>query len=136
MEIKLKVKDVVDAWESLRALAGRKLKIQPSFWLGRQIKRLKATYESYEDSHGDLVKELGAQGENGKEWRVKKENEKEFAAKIKDLLDADVTETIEPRPVAFLALEEIEPAILFNLWFLFTDEEPPSPTAPTPKEDK
>lgn len=122
--MELTVRDVVNAWASAKIIANRKLKIQPSFWLARQLKKLQVTYETYDEQNGDLVRKYGDVTPDGKEWKVKPEHDAEYIAEHKALLDAKVQEAIEQKPVSFLGQDDIEAALLLNLWFLFTDEEP------------
>lgn len=122
--MELTVRDIVTAWPSLQRLAGRALKMQPSFWLGRQIRKLQIAFASYDESRTDLVHKYGELGKDKQTWNVTAENDHKFRAEHKELLDAKFDESIEPRPVSFLKLEEIEPAILTDTWFLWTDEAP------------
>lgn len=132
--MELTVRDIANAWQSAQVLLNRKLKTLPSFWLSRQIRKIQMTYISYEESRADMVRQYGAIDPNGNEWRVKPENEARFAAEHKALLDETVDEDIEPKPVDYLRQDDIEGSLLLNLWFLFTDEDPPEPAAEEEKK--
>ena len=121
--MKLKTRDVVEAYSCLQVLAGRRIKLLPSFWIARQMRWLSVTVTEYEKQNTGLVKKHGEKSKDGKQWTVTSENREAYDAEITPLLDAEVDEHVEQHPLAYLQLEEIEPSLLVGLWFLIDEGE-------------
>lgn len=126
--MKLKVRDIIRAKSSMERLAETKepkLKIQPSFWLARQYRKVRDELEIYDLARDALVRELGApRHEGSNEFEVLPINEDKFFYQILELQRAEVDINIEPRPVAYINQPEYSAVELANMWFLWTDEEP------------
>lgn len=119
------VRELVEAYDALGELAQRKVKINPSFWLARQHKRLAGDYQAFIDKRTELIKQFGAEMPAGSgTFTVKPEHLAEFSAVLNELLKGSLEVGVEQRAVAFLAMEDIEPRLLGALHFLFSDEAP------------
>lgn len=121
--MKLKLSDIVNAWPAAQSMATKKLKINPSFWVARQLRKIKSEMELYEDQRVELVRQHGEKKPDGN-MHVPPGSEKweAFQAEHRALLEEMVEVAIEQRPATYLGDIEIEPGDLAALWFLFTDE--------------
>lgn len=123
MSTTITVRDLVEGYEAMQELAQRKLKINPSFWLARQMRKLAPDYVSFTEKRAELIKQYGAEFPTGSgTFTVRPENTGAFGEAIGELLKGDVSVDIEQRKTAFLALDELEPRLLGAMWFLWADE--------------
>lgn len=119
------VRELVEGYEAMQELAQRKLKINPSFWLARQLRRLAPDYVSFTEKRAELIRQYGAEAPaDSGSYTVKPENTRVFSEAIGELLTGSMSADIEPRTMAFLALDEVEPRLLGAMWFLWADETP------------
>lgn len=137
----IKVKELSAAVErGLPLLEAVKLKVSPSFWLGRQARRLRQEYNVLQTKRTELIKfwgeEIDPSGslKTGTDiWRVRAINQGIFNKDFQELLESDIEIMLEQRPSEYLGEVEIEGTAFELLFFLFSDAEPPAPKEPPAK---
>jgi len=109
---------------ALQTISRLKLRPNPSFWLARVIQAVQGQLRTLEYRRIELVKEYGVE-QTDQGWKVDPEDiEKsaQFDKELQELLDTEVELDVPQRPVSYLGeMVEIEPAVLGELLFLFTE---------------
>jgi hypothetical protein len=125
MTTTITVRDLAEAWPSLEYIAEQKLKINPSFWLAHQMRKLATSHEIFVAHRLEVFKKYGVEPVPGSDtWTIKPENVAAANAELKALMDETLEVDVEPRPASYLGID-VEPVHLVRLHFLFTAPEEP-----------
>ncbi len=119
--MKIKLSQIVNSVESLKALLEVKLPVKVSYKLSRLVNKLNGPLEEYNKKRNDLIKEYGEEDPETKNWSVKDaEKLKLFVDKITELLSVEEEiEWFEPISISDLGSAEIAPKDLIE--WIFTD---------------
>lgn len=120
--MKLELSEIVNSRQQIDQLLATKMKINPSFWLARQARKLREVLATFDQHNNDLIRELGREvrpgvfqiGPGDDSWA-------EYQRRLNELGDEAIEIGLEPRPVAFLGDIEVAPEVLVRLHFLFTE---------------
>lgn len=115
--MKIKILEILSESQNIQNLQTLKLPVKVSYRIKRLIDKLTPILKSYEEKRVELIKELGTENEETKEFNVSKENETEFYAKIKELQGVEEEIDFTPIKIEELGQIEIEPNKLVSFIF-------------------
>lgn len=131
MKQKITVEQLVGAWPSMVALAGMKLKIQPSFWVSRTFRKLEPEFQDWDRQRIELLKAHGAteKAPGTGQFDVPDDQQAAVDEVFRELMESEIEIDVEQKPTRFLGDVQIEGMVLARLYFLFTDADQPEPAA-------
>ena len=116
---KLKIKEVINAGNALRQIAGTKLPVLVSFSFSLFLKSINPIFESYNENRLKLLEEFGTLNKEKQEYEFKPENKVKYEKKYKELIEGEVEVKIPSIKLLDLGDIKIEPEILENIIWLF-----------------
>lgn len=118
--MKVKLSEVVQSAEQIKALLELGLPVKVSYKILRLVNNLNPILEIYNTKRNDLIKELGEKNEKDENFSVKDPAKlKEFATRLTELLD--IEEEIAFEPIKITELGEVNVAAKNLVSFMFTE---------------
>jgi len=115
--MKLKLSEIVNNVDSLKALQEIKLPIKVSYRLMRLVNKLDPVYKSYDDKRNELVKEFGDEDKDGNIAVKDPKKIKLFFAKLAELLAIEEEIDFTPFKIDELGDINVEPKLISNFLF-------------------
>lgn len=125
MEIKVKLSEIVNATSALNDLASQRLIARAGLQIGRALKVITGELEVYEKSRQQLIeKHSGVANPQTNQFEFK--DGVKFAEEFKDLLDTEITLSVDKIKVSDLA--DCKPAVatMMQLAWLIEDDAKPA----------
>lgn len=116
---KLKIKEVINASNALRQIAGTKLPVLVSFSFSLFLKSINPIFESYNENRLKLLEEFGTLNKEKNEFEFKEGNRQKYEKKYLELVEAEVEVKVPEIKLADLTDIKIEPELLENIIWLF-----------------
>jgi len=116
---KLKIKEVINASNALRQIAGTKLPVLVSFSFSLFLKSINPIFESYNENRLKLLQEFGTLNKEKNEFEFKEGNRQKYEKKYTELVEAEVEVKVPEIKLADLTDIKIEPELLENIIWLF-----------------
>lgn len=113
----LKLEQILNEANNISALQEVKLPVKVSYRIKRLVDKLTPILKNYNEKRNELVEEFGEEDPKTKNFKVKKENEKEFFAKVEEL--TQVEENIDFTPIKIEEINNLnlEPKLLISWIF-------------------
>ena len=108
MAIKLRLKDVVQAYPALEQIGTLELPAKTAYRVGRMIDKIRGDAQQYEKQRVELVKKHGEQKSNG-DWELKKDPEsmQAFESELTALLEeTEVVVDYDPIPLSLFVRKQ------------------------------
>ena len=119
--MKLKLLQIVNAWEALNRIGSEKLPIKMAYAIQRNIQKLKPELETYENARMGLIKEkYGTKGKDGN-YRVEPSHMTKFLEELIELQAVEVEIDIHTVNLSEFN-NDITPLDLMNLEWMFKDD--------------
>lgn len=120
--ITVKLSNIIDSTEALKALMTKPLKARTAFAVARIAREVEKEYNLFNQSRTELIQKYGEKDENGElkvteegNYTVSKDNIAEFNTSFQELLDTEIEINAEPVSMDDLGDVDFTPNEVLNL---------------------
>lgn len=120
--ITVKLSNIIDSTEALKALMTKPLKARTAFAVARIAREVEKEYNLFNQSRTELIQKYGEKDENGElkvteegNYTVSKDNIAEFNTSFQELLDTEIEVNAEPVSMDDLGDVDFTPNEVLNL---------------------
>src|SRR5574342_417683 len=119
--MKIKVNDIVVAWDGIIKLSGMELKISDAFWISMQLKVIEPFYSEFINKRTDLFRKYGEQSKEKPDIiEIIPDKISEFSKELDELLSAEIEINIQTKKIDSIDVI-INAQSLLKTWFLWEE---------------